>query len=190
MAFVVGVAGVPGSGKSTLVAALAGALPGARALHMDSYENMTQLPIAEVARWFRDGADIDVFAFPALEGELARCKAAAGGPVLFETQFGRAHQATGRHIDYLVWLDAPLDLALARSIQAVLARGARQDWLQGYLDNYLGTVRELLEMQKARVAPGADLVLDARQAPAALAAQLHAALARRHTALDVPPRRR
>lgn len=170
MAFVVGVAGVPGAGKTTLVAALARSLPGAAALHMDSYENMTRLPIDAVARWFRDGADIDAFALADLEAELARRRQAAGGPVLFETQFGRAHRATGRHIDFLIWLDAPLDVALARSLRAVLARGARPDWLQGYLDNYLGTVRELLEMQAARVAGAADLVLDARKPVAGLAA--------------------
>jgi uridine kinase len=176
MAYVVGVAGVPGAGKSTLVAALARALPGAAALHMDGYENMTRLPIAEVARWFREGADIDAFQFPALEAELARRKAAPGGPLLFETQFGRAHRATGRHVDFLIWLDAPLDLALARALHAALARGAPQAWLQGYLDNYLGTVRDLLEMQKARVAPQADLVLDARGTPAEIAARARAAI--------------
>lgn len=176
MALVVGVAGVPGAGKSTLLAGLAPLLPGAAPLRMDDFENMTRLPIEAVARWVRDGADIDAFALPALEAELARRKAAAGGMVLFETQFGRAHRATGRHIDYLIWLEAPLDLALARSLQAILARGARQDWLRGYLDHYTGTVRALLEMQQARVAPGADLVLDARAAPAALAARARDAL--------------
>lgn len=165
---VVGVAGAPGSGKSTLVAGLARSLPGAAALHMDDYENMTRLPIEAVASWYRDGADIDTFAFPGLEAELRRLKD-AGGIVLFETQFGRAHRATGRHIDLLVWVDTPLDVALARSVRAILARevreadaAARLRWLQGYVENYLGTVRELLEMQKARVAADADLVIDGR----------------------------
>ena len=129
MALVVGVAGVPGAGKSTLLAALAPLLPGAVSLRMDDYENMTRLPIAEVARWFRDGADIDAFALPALEAELARRKAAQG-IVLFETQFGRAHRATGRHVDFLVWLDAPPDVALARALRAALARGAAPAWLR------------------------------------------------------------
>ncbi len=178
MAQVVGITGAPGAGKSTLAAALAQSLPDATALHMDGYDNMTRLPIAEVARWFRSGADIDAFAFPPLEAELARRKAAPG-TVLFETQFGRAHRATGQHIDFLIWLEAPLDLALARTLRAALARGAPAGWLQGYLDSYLGTVRELLEMQKARVAPAAVLVLDARGAPAEIAARAHAAILHR-----------
>ena len=178
MAFVVGIAGVPGAGKSTLLAALAGALPGAAALHMDGYENMTRLPIAEVRRWFETGADIDAFDFPALQSDLQRMKQAPG-IVLFETQFGRAHRATGRHLDLLVWLDTPLDLALARALRAALARGAQAQWVRGYLENYLGTVRELLEMQQQRVAAGADLVLDGRGSPAALAAAAAAEIARR-----------
>lgn len=165
---VVGVAGAPGSGKSTLVAALAQALPGARALHMDDYENMTRLPLEAVARWYRAGADIDAFEFPQLQAALAR---PAQDLVLFETQFGRAHGATGRHVGFLIWIDTPLDIALARALGAALERGAGAQWLRGYLDGYLGTVRELLEMQQARVAPGADLVLDGRLAAPALAAQ-------------------
>jgi uridine kinase len=202
MASVIGVAGAPGSGKSALVDGLARALPQASAIHMDGYDNMTRLPIEAVARWYREGADIDAFAFPQLEEDLGRLK--AGAPVreplsgiavapahhvLFETQFGRAHRATGRHIDLLVWVDTPLDVALARSTRALLARAlgeadaaqraARLRWLQGYLDNYLGTVRELLEMQKARVAAQADFVVDGRHGIAELVAAARAEILRR-----------
>jgi hypothetical protein len=176
MAFVVGIAGVPGAGKSTLVAALAAALPRAVALHMDAYDNMTRLPIAELRRWIDAGADIDAFDFPPLQADLQRLKSGnAQDTVLLETQFGRAHRATGRHIDLLIWLDTPLDLALARTLGAVLARGAPPEWLRGYLEHYVDPVRGLLEMQRTRVAADADLVLDGRLAPGALA---HAARAR------------
>jgi hypothetical protein len=176
MAFVVGIAGVPGAGKSTLVAALAAALPRAVPLHMDAYDNMTRLPVAELRGWIEAGADIDAFDFPPLQAELQRLKAGeARETVLFETQFGRAHRATGRYIDFLLWLDTPLDLALARTLGAVLARGTRPEWLRGYLEHYVDPVRGLLEMQRTRVAADADLVLDGRLAPGALA---QAALAR------------
>jgi len=46
--------------------------------------------------------------------------------VLFETQFGRAHRETERHLDLLLWVDTPLDVALARSIRASIAGFLRE----------------------------------------------------------------
>lgn len=202
MAFVVAVAGAPGSGKSALVDGLARALPGASAIHMDGYDNMTRLPIEAVARWFREGADIDAFDFPQLQEDLRHLKAgepareplsgraiAPGRYLLFETQFGRAHRATGAFIDLLIWVDTPLDVALARSVRALVARfqgesdaaqlPARLRWLQAYLDNYLGTVRELLAMQRERVAALAEVILDGRGSAAELVAMARAEILRR-----------
>ena len=167
MGQVIGVAGAPGAGKTSLVLGLAEVLEGACVLHMDDYERMTRRPIEDVARWMREGADIDAFDFPGLEPELLRLKR-EHRTVLFETQFGRAHRATGRHIDCLLWIETPPELALARNLQAFIAGfleeppqyGARLKWLQGYLENYLGTVRELVAMQRERVGAQAELALD------------------------------
>jgi uridine kinase len=175
MPSVIAVSGPPGAGKSTLVAGLARALSGAGAIHMDGYDNMTRLPIETVARWYREGADIDAFDFPQLQADLQRLKHGPGKYLLFETQFGRAHRATGRHVDLLIWIDTPLDIALARNVQA-LAGGflaerspeqlaGRLRWLQDYVGNYLGTVRELVGMQAQRVAPAADIVIDGQASP-------------------------
>lgn len=170
MSHVVGVAGHPGAGKSSLVAALAEALGGAPVVRMDDYETMTRMPPAALERWMRDGADIDAFAFPGLEEELRRVKADPRRFALFETQFGRAHRASGRFLDVLVWVDTPLDIALARNVRAtvsgLLREPATQElpgrlrWLQGYLDNYLAVVRSLLVMQDERVRRGAEVVVD------------------------------
>ena len=183
MNHVVAVAGPPGAGKSTLIHGLAQALTDACAIHMDSYETMTQKPIAEIAQWMNDGADIGAFSFPQLEQDLQRLRQgltvmeprtgreiAARKYILFETQFGRAHRATGRNIDILIWLDTPLDVALARNVKKMTASVLREQkveklagrvqWLDGYLDNYLHTVRSLMPMQKEKVAAGADIVID------------------------------
>lgn len=171
MSHVVAVAGPPGAGKTSLVIGLARVLGNAGVLHMDSYENMTRMPMDALKRWMREGADIDAFAFPRLLDDLARLKHENKSKyVLFETQFGRAHSATGAHVDLVIWVDTPLDVALARNIKATLggllgepqpermSGGIR--WLHGYLENYLGTVRALLEMQRTRVCARADVVLD------------------------------
>lgn len=183
MSHIVAVAGHPGAGKTSVVLGLAEALGDAAVIHMDSYEKMTRTPMADIARWMDDGADIDAFAFPQLERDLqhlrqgmsivdprSKRQVAPCKYILFETQFGRAHSATGRHIDLLLWIETPLDLALARNLKAFVAGflrarqphqlEARLRWLQAYLDNYLGTVRSLMTMQKQRVAAGADFVID------------------------------
>ena len=179
---VVAVAGVPGSGKSTLCAALVRALGDAVSLAMDDYEQMTAMDMDQLARWTAGGADVDALPLPQLAEDLAALR--AGHPVrhpvsgawmqprrtiIFETQFGRTHRATGALIDSLVWLDLPPDAALARNLRRFLApllptpAPAVEElrWIDGYLDQYLGSVGPLVRWQAERVRPGADLVLDA-----------------------------
>lgn len=185
MSHVIAVSGYPGAGKTSLVLGLLDALGGAAPIHMDSYERVTGTPIGDIARWLRDGADIDAFDFPRLEEDLLQLKqglplqdrfsgrtVTASHYVLFETQFGRAHAKTGRHVGLQVWIDVPRDIALARKLKAFLGGFLRENqpdklpararWLEAYLDNYLGTVSALLEMQHRRVAGTADIVIDGR----------------------------
>lgn len=199
--FVIGIAGAPGSGKSTLARALADALPEACVLAMDSYERMTRQSMEQLKAWAERGADLDELSVPLLAEHLAALKAgrtitdpATGAPIaaapfiVFETQFGRSHTATGQHIDLLVWLDTPRELALARTLRQLageaLAAGdrplrERMEWLAGYLDNYLALVRQLLVQQRERVLPQADVVVDGSEDPAQLVAILCERILRR-----------
>lgn len=201
MTVVIGIAGAPGSGKTTVTRALARALGDAATLHMDNYERMTRQTMAQLADWAARGADLDALAVPLLEQHLAALKAgqAVTDPatglairparfIVFETQFGRAHAATGRHIDWLVWLDTPREVALARTLRQLLGEALdadpselrpRAQWLSGYLDNYLALVRQLVVQQRERVLPGADRVADGGSELPALVAQLRAEVCRR-----------
>jgi len=156
---------------------------------------MTRKPIDEVARWMDAGAPFEGVPMPGLEEHLAQLK--AGHPVVdpatgmtvhparyivFETQFGRAHPGTGRCIDVLVWLDTPADVALARTLRAHTSAAChsadeaactdRMAWLDGYLESYLRLVARLVTLQRDRVRPGADIVVDGTRDPAVLAGEL------------------
>ena len=166
----VGVAGPAGGGKSTLVNALAAAMPDAAVIHIDSYQKITEQPIGEIVRWAERGADFDELEIPQLADDLARLKQGPAKVVLFETHFGRAHRDSGRFIDLLVWLDTPLDVALARNVMDQVApllqvREAaplreRLGSVQRSLASYLQDVRRLRLLQRERVAADADLVID------------------------------
>ncbi len=197
----IAIAGPPGAGKSALAQALARLLGEACVVDMDDYQRMTALPPAQVADWLARGADHDALPVPLLAEHLAALK--AGRPVrnpasgattmpartiVLETHFGRAHRATGAFIDCLLWLDTPADVALARNLRAFIApwlapqasAADRLDgllWLDAHLADHLGLVARLVALQRERVRPGADLLVDPAASAEATLQQVLAKLA-------------
>jgi len=180
VSYVVAVCGPTGGGKSALVKGLVGALGDASAIHMDSYERMTRAPVRDVLRWAERGADVEQLEVPLLAEHLGQLRRGQSvlepgrrAPIeprkyiVFETHFGRVHKATGEQIDLLIWIDTPLEVALARKLKAFTGEALHGEagreqlaWLDAYLANYLALVRGLMQLQAARVRPQADLVLD------------------------------
>jgi hypothetical protein len=148
-AFVVSVSGVPDAGKTTLTRLLLRDCARARAVYFDRHETFTRMKTAQVQQWFARGADPNDFALDELIGKLARHTQIQPGErrrplVLFETPFARLHHASGAFVDFLVWLDTPLDIALSRAILAFLdqvkqtpqAAADFVQWQRRYLMNY------------------------------------------------------
>jgi uridine kinase len=173
MRHVIAVAGPAGGGKSSLVGALVRTLEDATAIHVDSYQQITQRPIREIVQWMQRGADFDEFSIPLLAEHLEQLKRgvpvvdpqtrreiAPAKHILFETHFGRAHRDTGRHVDLLLWIDTPLDIALARNLIDLVGSRESAEGLQRYLATYLEDVRGLRLMQRDRICADADVILD------------------------------
>jgi uridine kinase len=184
MHYVVGVAGPVGGGKTSLVSGITRILGNATVIHMDDYEEYTTQPVGEVLELLKSGADYDVLKMGNLAKDLQSLKfgrevfspttqfpVCPSKYIIFETQFGREHRATGQWIDLLLWIDLPLDIALARKLKQFTAdvsgndRDARLSFVQfldEYLESYLLAVGELLEMQKRTVRVNADAIINGR----------------------------
>ncbi|MBB5762683.1 uridine kinase [Methylorubrum rhodesianum] len=185
--FVLAICGPPGSGKSTLSHALSERFGGAPVLAYDAYEEITGWPPERVAAWLASGAPLNAVPVPGLTEDLAQLRRGEPVPdrerggtlrlsrrvarpvIVLDTLLGRAHPGTGAQIDHLVWLDLPLDVALARKLRSFTGEGQRDpsaaSRLLAGLDAYLGRYDTLLHptyaLQRERVRPAADQILSA-----------------------------
>ena len=179
MSRVVAIAAPIGGGKTTFAEALSIALGGAAILHYDRYEIETKRPASRLLEWLRDGADFSAFEAPNLARDLKAIRngEAVADPltgrrvdptdlVLLEMPLGREHAETARYIDFVIWIEVPPDIALARKIREYIARFREERdpdgliWLDNFVANYLQVFREVLLVQAEKVRAGADLVLD------------------------------
>lgn len=199
MTCLIAIAAPIGGGKTSLVTGLALALDGASTMHFDHYELATQKSPAELAGWIAAGADFNELRAPGLLAALQALKRGEavtdpvtgasihpGDHVILEMPLGREYAETADLIDVVIWVDTPLDVALARNIRSLAADAAEDpqrdpreflQWLEAYLIQYTDQVRTILELQKHRVAASADVRLDGLQAPELLIAEALRAIA-------------
>ena len=167
---VITIAAPPGGGKTTLSGRLSARLGDAPVLHFDDHEIATRRAPAEVEAWLDRGAPLAEIAAPGFAEGLARLRGSGAAHILVDGPLGRAFPPTADLIDLVIYIDTPLDLALARVLRGQAAHAARAadpgaprqfaQWLEAYLENYQGFIRRSYAMQREVVLPGADLVLD------------------------------
>lgn len=172
---VISVAAPPGGGKTTLCRMISAQLHHAPLLHYDDHESWTRRGAADMQAWLERGARLDEIPLAGFATRLAELKANGGPWVVVDAPLGRAHPATASAIDFLIFIDTPLDVALARVVrsQAAMASMATEPaaprdfaiWLEAYLENYIRFMRRSYEVQRSVVMPQADLLLDGTLAP-------------------------
>ena len=199
--FVVAVSSAAGGGKTTLVTGAAELL-GATMLFFDDYRDASTYP-PDLKKWVADGADLNLWQTPKFAEDLAALKrgesieSAAGGAtislsefIVLEEPMGRGRGEMAKSIDFVVLIDTPLDIALARRFLRLADTNPLADieqttkeqlrahvegllgFLTGELRSYLDVSRAVYIAVQEQVTADCDLVLDGRLPPDELAEQL------------------
>ena len=176
---VVGVSAVGGGGKTEVTRRLAEVLGDAVALHFDDYDDTNVHP-GDLQRWSADGANYDAYQTPVFSCHLQALKAGKSirypiggrtvGPArptwLLTLRWVRAHSGSGQFIDLMVFVDTPLDVAMARRVLRDIGPAARSTanealkHVKGELSGYEGRARPIYEHFQDRMRAGADLIVD------------------------------
>ncbi len=163
-----------GGGKTTLVRYLASTLNASK-ISWDDYNEAGLMTHPD--DWV--AADTNDWKVPRLATDLSQLKqgqsitSPLGGPsiqptpyTMFDAPLGYAHQETGQHIDVFVFIDTPLDVAMARRILRDYFAGRetltseQTTTLKTDLEGYLKFARAAFLSMDKKVKPLADVVVD------------------------------
>ncbi len=169
---IIAIAAVTAGGKTTLVNALKAHLPQAQSLHFDDYAFEGE--IDDFHQWTLDGADYHVWNLQPLVDDILRIRSSGSCDYLIlDYPFGRRHDALKGMIDCALFVDTPLDVALARRVLRDM-RDASGDEIRADLEGYLKYARIAYLQMVRDILPASDHVIDGTLSPdAQIALALH-----------------
>jgi hypothetical protein len=190
---IIAISGASGAGKSTLVHKVAGLLGDAVVLHFDDYEPVANYP-TDLGPWLEAGRNLDAWQIPQLlddlkalrEGQAISLPVGKGRIqpakfIVLEEPSGRVRSGLRELIDFVVLIELPLEIALARKVVEYLNYYLKEvpndqlpEAVQRIVDYYsqYPLHREYYLTLVERVRADCDLVLDGTKPIDALAAQI------------------
>ena len=170
--YVVSIAALSGGGKTTIVTALKERLAKSSVIYWDDYGDEVN-PTRDINEWAADGFDCNEWNTKPVAVDIERLLKEPLDYIILDYPFGYLNEFVGKHIDLTVYIDTPLDVALARRIiRDYTSRSRESDFgladieelslagldgeLRWYLTNSRPTYAKMPEMHK----PVSDLVIN------------------------------
>lgn len=157
----VSISAVSGGGKTRIVEKLKETLTNAVSLHFDDYD--FECP-DEIVDWVQRGADYSEYKIEPFIDDLKKIMASNNNIqwILLDYPFSYVKNNLGQYIDYSIFLDTSLDVAMSRRLLRDHENACRDD-IMNDLKFYLSHGRMCyLEMLKT-VKPTCDLIVDGNQ---------------------------
>lgn len=162
---VISISGISGSGKTTITKALEKKLDSCICVYFDDYDEMLHTDFFD---WCNRGADANEYDLTPMIEDIKQAISKQPKYILLDYPFGYGNDQMSKFIDLAVYVDTPLDVAMARRIlRDYLNRSPAQkplrdpiNQLKGELCFYLENSRNTYTQHYEVVKPHVDLVVD------------------------------
>nr|WP_242257065.1 hypothetical protein [Bacillus cereus group sp. BfR-BA-01379] len=155
---VITIAAVSGGGKTTVTERLTNELENSKALYFDSY-NFDNCP-ADICKWIDDGANYDEWVLTPLIHDIQHLiREGNVDYIIVDYPFAYLNSEMRQFIDVTIFIDTPLDIAMARRILRDFKEGTI-DEIHNDLNHYMTFARKAYLEAIHAVKSNSDIVLD------------------------------
>ncbi len=155
---VIAIAAVTAGGKTTTVNEIERQLSNVQSLHFDDYSFEGE--VDNFYQWVLDGADYNVWNLEPLEKDILKVKnSGTCDYLILDYPFAYCNEQIRKYIDVAVFIDTPLDIALARRILRDMSNASGND-IRNDLRGYLKYARVAFAQMQKDILPSSDYVID------------------------------
>ncbi len=155
---IIAVGAVTAGGKTTVVNAIKDRLPRTASLHFDDYSFDGE--VEDFSKWVSEGADVNVWDLSPLKADIERIiRSGEYDYLLLDYPFAYQHQMIKGYLNCCIFIDTPLDIAMARRVLRDMKEAAA-DEIRNEMDIYLKCARTAyVQMLKDHLS-ASDYVID------------------------------
>ena len=158
---IIAVSAVTAGGKTTAVNAVKEKLPRCTSLHFDDYSFEGE--VDDFHQWVLDGTDYNVWNLSPLKADIENIISSGEYDyLLLDYPFAYRNDLIRDYIDCAVFIDTPLDIAMARRILRDM-NNASADEIREEMNIYLNYARIAYVQMLKDIKPSSDYVVDGTQ---------------------------
>lgn len=155
---IIAIAAVTAGGKTTVVSEIKKQLKSVQSLHFDDYTFEGE--VDDFYAWVTQGANYNVWDLSPLIKDICEIKRNENCEyLLLDYPFAYCHTELSKYIDCAIFIDTPLDIALARRVLRDMKNATGEEIRQD-MDMYIKFARVAYIQMLKDILPASDYVID------------------------------
>lgn len=155
---IIAIAAVTAGGKTSAVKSLVEKIPNATSLHFDDYSFEGE--VEDFYQWMKAGADDNVWNLTPLKNDIDKLISSNKYDYLFlDYPFAYKNDMIKDYLDCTIFIDTPLDIALARRVLRDMKEASLEEILCE-MENYIKYERVAYLQMLKDILPSSDYVID------------------------------